>query len=107
MLIPTANNLEMVKDMQTLLLRSNMKSYMGFRLAYLHLTVCHSKGHKAPSSLHKTGNSYKCNYQLGLAIQHQVVWAWKSTRLMRVHAGNHEMGLFPVRDERNALSLEE
>ena len=42
--IQNGDILEMVKYKAKLLLPSNMKSYKGFRLAYLHLKLTNSKG---------------------------------------------------------------
>ena len=41
--IPNTNTME-IKIRQQLLLPSNMKSYLGVRLAYLHLALTNSKG---------------------------------------------------------------
>ena len=41
--IPNANIVEIIKYGQQLLLQSNMKSYIGRRLAYLHLMLTNSK----------------------------------------------------------------
>ena len=43
--ISTMNILGMVTYRVNIILPSNSESYIGFLLAYLHLTLAHSKGH--------------------------------------------------------------